>query len=168
MLNPDEVILMREKRDCHVPVIAMATGNTYEVAAKALNHKRLGGLESPIFSNPWNLYRSLIRLGFWKKNITWRMLKKGQFIPNKTIVLVKNSLLEQHWVLHGGLQHMTHGNPLHIIYWGNSKEPIGIHQDDFKKMFLTSIPICAFQVYEANFWELMLVRFLSWFGYERL
>ena len=160
------IVLMREERDCHVAAIATACQVTYEEAAKALNHVDLPGpLESPIFSNPWNLYRALIKLGFWKKNITWSMLADSQALPDETIVLVKDSQLAQHWIVWGGVQ-LTHDSKrLHRCFWGNSESPVYIEDKRFKEMFLSHWPNCAFQVYKANFWTLLKARVLSWFSW---
>ena len=164
MISESEVVLMREERDCAVPVIAMSTGVSYEKAAAALSHRDLPGpLESPLLSNPWNLYRALIKLGFWKKNITWSMLENGDALPNKTIVLVKDSQLAQHWIFWGGLLHQPSGESLHIVYWGDSEEPKYFHNERMKEMFLSHWPNCAFQVYKANFWTLLWARIRSVF-----
>ena len=159
--------LMREERDCHVAVIATACQVSYEEAAKALNHIKLGGLESPVFSNPWNLYRALIKLGFWKKNITWHDIEHGNAKPDETIMLVKNSFLEQHWVVWSGTEkHIVDGaeKVFHRLYWGDSVEPVLMTSERLLEMFTTSFPNCAFQVYNANFWSLLWARILSLFG----
>ena len=158
------IVLMREERDCHNAVIATACQVSYEEASKATGHKDLPGpLESPIFSNPWNLYRALIRLGFWKKNITWRDLEHGKAMPDKTIVLVKDSQLAQHWVVWSGIQLTTDNQILHRVYWGDSIEPTYFRNERMKEMFLSHWPNCAFQVYKANFWTLLWARIRSIF-----
>ena len=160
------IVLMRCEggRDCAVPVTAMTTGVSYEEAAKALNHMDLPGpLESPVFSNPWNLYRALIKLGFWKKNITWNDLEHGRAMPDKTIVLVKDSQLVMHWCLWSGIQLTTDNQILHRVYWGDSVEPRYIPNSRMKELFLNHWPNCAFQVYKANFWTLLWARVRSIF-----
>lgn len=156
---------MREDFDCHNAVIATACQVTYEEASKATGHKDLlGQLESPIFSNPWNLYRALIKLGFWKINITWPMLRDGIAVPGKTIVLVKQDLLTQHWCVWDGLLHVADGETYHRVFWGDSTEPRFFTEAKFKDMFEKDLLfgkklwVCAFQVYKANFWDLLLAK----------
>ena len=158
------IVLMREERDCHNAVIATACQVSYEEASNATGHKDLPGpLESPIFSNPWNLYRALIKLGFWKKNIVWRDILNGKYEPVKTIVLVKNSLLEQHWIVLGHREISLSGAAKYECYWGNNVNPRHLDQDELKKLFLSHWPNCAFQVYKANFWTLLWARICNVF-----
>ena len=158
------IVLMREERDCHNAVIATACQVGYEEASRATNHRKLGGLESPIFSNPWNMYRAIARLGFWKKNVTWRDILSGRYEPMRTIVLVKNSILEQHWIVLGHRKVALSGSASFQCYWGDSVKPVWIHEDRLKELFLSHWPNCAFQVYKASFWTLLWARILSLFG----
>lgn len=155
------ITLMRLYNDCEVAALSIATQKTYEQVESALNRINLpGDLESPIFSNPWNLYRALVKLGFWKMNVTLQMLLNGKCEAGKTIVLVKKSFTQQHWVVWAGID--AFGN--HLIYWGDSKTPVKKSPIELQKLFVTSKPNCAFQVYRANFWRLMLARFQAIFN----
>ena len=158
------IVLMREERDCHNAAIATACEVDYEEASRATNHRKLGGLESPIFSNPWNMYRALIRLGFWKKNINWHNILSGRYEPMKTIALVKNSLLEQHWIVLGARKVSLSGSASFQCYWGNSIEPVLLHEDKLKQLFLSHWPNCAFQVYKANVFRVWFERAKKFFG----
>jgi hypothetical protein len=165
------IILQREPRDCHNAAIGTACGVSYEKVCEATGHKDLPGpLESPVFSNPWNLYLALIRLGFWRKIITWGDLKAGRAKPGKTIVLVKKSLTQQHWVVWGGVQVSAGHVVYHRIYWGDSVNVRLVPENEFKKMFLRKILgdkrliICAFEVYRISFWELIRKCFKSLFS----
>lgn len=152
------IVPMKEDRDCHVAAIATACDVDYDTAKKALSHvDLLGPLESPIFSNPWNLYRALLNLGYWKRNITLADLLTGNFAPMKTIVLIHypdNPLLQQHWVVHAGISKA--GN--HIMLWGDGDKPHLISPDRLKEYMLKAWPNCAFEIYRASFWKLVFAR----------
>ena len=159
------IILMKCEggRDCAVAAVGTATGTTYEQAANALNHVDLPGpLESPILSNPINLYRAIARLGFWKRNLTWADLLAGNFAPMRAIVLIKNSLIEQHWIVLG-VTTMRGGRREYRAYWGNSEKPRTLTENQLKEYFLTSWPNCAFEVYEASVWRVWWERFKAIF-----
>lgn len=152
-------VLMQNFTDCEIAAIATACGVTYEQAKKALNWRDLvGWMESPVFGNPWNLYRALIGLGFWKKNINCTILLNGDCVPGKTIVLVKKSFTEQHWVVWSGMT--SFGS--HKLLWGNSLIPVLVSSPKMQELFLTSQPNCAFQVYKANALHLLFRRIESY------
>lgn len=156
------VTLMRLDNDCEVAALSIATQKTYEQVESALNRINLpGDLESPIFSNPWNLYRALIVLGFWKMNVTLQMLLNGDCEPGKTIVLVKKSTTQQHWVVWAGID----GFGMHRFFWGDSATPCLKSPTEVRRLFTVGSPAnCAFQVYRANFWRLMLARLQAIFN----
>lgn len=158
-----ELVLMRGKTDCEVAAIGNACEVGYEQALDALDYRRLPkGLENPILGNPWNLYRALICLGFWKRNVTLTDLLRGTAEPGKTIVLVhdpQNPTLAQHWVT-------WHGKfcESHLLAWGQSQELKRVSSAVLTEYFRKGWPNCAFTVYKANFWRLMLARVQSWFN----
>lgn len=158
------VILMREERDCHNAAIGTACQVTYEQASRATGHINLPGpFESPIISNPWNLYRALINLGFWKRNIVLHDILTCNYEHDKTIVLLhapNDPYLSQHWIVLSTCDVFG----FYKAYFGDKTEPRFIRRDDFSQMFLAGQPKCAFQVYKANFWELIKARILSWFN----
>jgi len=155
------ITLMRLYNDCEVAALSIATQKTYEQVKSALNRINLpGDLESPIFSNPWNLYRALVKLGFWKMNVTLQMLLNGECEQNTTIVLVKKSFTQQHWIVWAGID----GSGNHRLFWGDSGKPVVKTPAQLSELFLTSSPNCAFQVYKANFFRLMFERIKSFFG----
>lgn len=162
MQNPRQVVLMQceGKRDCAVAAIGTACNVSYDQAAKALNHVDLpGSLESPILSNPWNLYRALIRLGFWKKNITLTMLLADDAKAYDTIVLVKESFLKQHWVVYAGTQiNEKTGKMQYRFLWGDSDNVRIKSEEETILLFLTAGPNCAFQVYRANVFKIFVER----------
>jgi hypothetical protein len=157
---------MREKRDCHNAAIATACGVSYEQASKATRHIDLPGpLESPVFSNPWNLYRALLNLGYWKRNVTLTDLLTGNFTPMKTIVLVHDPddpLFSQHWTVHAGISQA--GN--HLLLWGDNIVPRIVSPAKLKIYFKRGWPNCAFEVYKASIWRLIFQRLLSLFKKE--
>jgi len=162
MQNPRQIVLMQcdGKRDCAVAAIGTACNVSYDQAAKALNHIDLPGpLESPILSNPWNLYRALVRLGFWKKNITLKMLLTGEAKAYDTIVLVKESLLAQHWVVYAGTQiNVKTGKLRYRFLWGDSDDIRIKSEEETILLFLTAWPNCAFQVYRANVFKIWVEK----------
>lgn len=148
------IVLMREERDCHNAAIGTVCQVSYEQASKATGHKDLPrDLESPVFSNPLNMYRALINLGFWKKNITWANIERGEYKADSTIVLLHNPqkpFLSQHWIVLG-----ERNNLEYKCFFGDKIEPKIISQKQFKEYFLKGWPNCAFEVYKANFFRLM-------------
>lgn len=155
------VVLMRSKTDCEVAALATALGITWEEAQKALDWQRLPkGLENPVFGNPWNLYRALVSLSYWKRNVTLQMLLNGDCEPMKTIVLVKKSFTQQHYVVWGGIDSFGR----HILYWGDSEKPVLKSVPELTSLYRKSWPNMACQVYKANVFRIMLERFKLWIG----
>ena len=156
------VVLMRSKTDCEVAALATALGITWEEAQKALYWRRLAkGLENPVLGNPWNLYRALISLGFWKKNIALADLLSGSAEPGKTIVLVhnpKNPTLSQHWIT----WHGRYGDKYHLLAWGDSQDFVIKTDDQLSDLYRKGHPNCAFQVYKANALNLLFRRIESY------
>lgn len=154
------IVLMKFETDCEVAAIATACGIDYEKAKKALGWRDLpGGLENPIFGNPWNLYRALIVLGFWKKSLEPSDLFTGRAEPGKTILLVKKSFTQQHWVVWGGVNAFG----FHLIYWGDKEQPRYLTTPELESYLVKSWPDCAFTVYKANVWRLMWERLKGFF-----
>lgn len=153
-------VLMRYKTDCEVAAIATACGVDWVTACAALHWRKMPGVLEVIFANPWNLYKALITLGFWKKNVTLQMLLNGKCEPGKTIVLIKKSFTQQHWVVWAGLDGF--GN--HLFFWGDSEKPVKKTPVEVQELFLKSKPNCAFQVYKANFWQLMFAKVQAFFN----
>ena len=157
------IILMREERDCHNAAIATACQVTYEQATNATGHKDLPGmLESPIYSNPWNMYRALINIGFWKRNITWQDIASGNYAAGKTIVLVhdpKSPTFNQHWIVLGDYEAAF---STYRAFWGDSEKPRLLSKGQLKELFLKGFPNCAFEVYPANVLRLAWERLKTW------
>jgi hypothetical protein len=119
-------------------------------------------MESPIFSNPWNLYRALLALGYWKRNLTLADLLAGDCDPGKTIVLLhnpKDPVFSQHWVVWDGK------NPAgdHRLLWGDSAAARVISPGRLKDYFLKGWPNCAFEVYRASIWRIVYEKIKSIF-----
>ena len=151
-----KAVLMRCKTDCEVAMLANACGVTYEQAKKAVGWRELPfSLENPIFANPINIAKALIKLGFWKDELTLTELLAGKAAPMRTCLLVKKSITQQHWINWCGLD--EHRN--HLVLWGNSEEYETVSPEKMVayitegKTFLT--PNCAFQVYKANIFTLI-------------
>lgn len=161
-MNNREIVLMKFDSDCEVAAIATATGKTWQEARNALGWEPLNyGLENPIFGNPINLYHALLKLGYWKRNITLSDMFKCDYKPLETIVLLhdeRNPILYQHWAILGGYDAVT---GTFEIYLGYEKEPIFITSTQFTSMFLKGFPNCAFQVYKANPLRLVVHKTLN-------
>lgn len=147
-----KIILMEHDTDCEVAAIATACQVSYDKAETALGWRKLpAGLENPIFGNPINLHRALLRLGFWKDELTLNELLAGKAEPGKTIVLLKQSATVQHWVVYYGKT-----GELFAFLWGNSRNPRWLTVDKVAQYFLQDGPCnTAFTVYKCGFWELV-------------
>jgi len=159
----NQLALMRDQTDCEVAAIANACGVAYEQAKAALDWRRLPkGAENPVYGNPWNLYRALISLGFWKRNVTLTDLLAGKAEPGKTVVLLhdpQSPTLQQHWVTWHGFTGAYHG-----LAWGDSQKLRFITSERLADYFRKGWPNCAFTVYKASVWRLIIARVQSWFN----
>jgi hypothetical protein len=159
------IITMQHQTDCEVAAIATALQISYDEAKKALDWHRLpNGLENPAFGNPWNLYRALIDLGYWKANKTLDQLLKGDYKPYKTIALLhdpKSPVMKQHWVVLGA-KGRDHGDL--EVFWGDSASPRRITEKMLKEYFLAGWPNCAFQPYKASAWRILWEKIKRFFG----
>lgn len=157
------LVLMQSQTDCEVAAIANACSVTYNQAVAALDWRRLPkNLENPVIGNPWNLYRALISLGFWKRNVTLTELLSGNAEPGRTVVLLhdpQRPTLAQHWVSWHGKE-----DGHHLLAWGNSQELRRVSPDLLSDYYRRGWPNCAFQVYKASVWRLMAARVQSWFN----
>ena len=151
-----KIVLMEHETDCEVAAIATACQVSYDKAESALGWVDLpGGLENPVFGNPINLHKALLKLGFWKKNITLSQLLKGECTTHKTVVLLKKSHLQQHWVVYAGQNGDYIG-----FWWGNDAEnPKWVTKATAAKWFTQDGPVNeAFEVYKCSFWRLLWER----------
>jgi hypothetical protein len=156
-----KVILMRESSDCEVAAIATACGVEYEEAEKALGWRKLPlGAENPIYGNSLNLHKALIKLGFWKSNITLSQLLEGKAAPNKTVVLLKGGVFKQHWVVYSG-----RSGDYYSFWWGDSNtNPKWFTGAQVTKMFTQDGPVNeAFEVYPASAFKLLIERIRNFF-----
>lgn len=146
----EELITMREDRDCHVAAIATACGVSYEKASNALWHWNLPGLlESPILSNPMNVVRAIRALDFQADDrITWQQIADGGLPVGKVIILVHEpsseikGTLNQHWVVWLGKDYA--GN--HLLHWGQSQTLRKYAVGEVFSLFRTGWPNCAILV----------------------
>ena len=165
------IVLMErpDNNDCEVAVIGTACQVSYDKAESALGRIIFDLPDAPeslIFANPWNLYRAIARLGFWKRNLTWEKLNDGSPEPGKVVILVKRSLTSQHWIVWDGIQ-LIGNEKYHRVYWGNSTTPKLIKPNDLKEMvFRPTKPVtvnCIFEVYPEKWYKVLFYRILSWF-----
>lgn len=148
-------VLMRTENDCEIAAIATATGKTYEEAEKAFSP--LPAID-PIRGNPLASYAALIRLGFWKRNITWDHLLTRAATPGKTVILIhdpKSPTMRQHWVV------LAEYSPDGFrCFWGcpvapdhNPASPVNVSIMKMKDLFLLGWPNCAFEVIPDTWWS---------------
>jgi hypothetical protein len=144
------LVTMREKRDCHVPVIANTCGVSYEKAHKASWHFNLPWLfESPLISNPWNVCRAIRSLGFdADDSITWSQIKSRKLPVGKLIILVHEpssdikGALMQHWVT----LEKYRADGSFGLHWGKKQELVYKSESDLLAFFKSGIPACAILV----------------------
>lgn len=150
----EKLVTMREKRDCHVPVIANTCGVKYEQAHKAARHFNLPWLfESPIFSNPWNVCRAIRSLGFEADDsITWAQIKSRELPVGKLIILVHEpsndvkGTLMQHWLTVESYR----ADGYFGLHWGKKQELVYKSEGDLLALFKSGIPACAILVSEKT------------------
>jgi hypothetical protein len=145
----EQLITMREKRDCAVAAVATACRVTYEAAHKALCHWDLPFfLESPLLSNPLNMLRALRDLGFdpdEKSKIS--ELLRSELPPGKTICLVHNpdgaikGTLQQHWVVYMGRSIYPDGE--YLFHWGQDQTLKAFRQQEVIDMLTAGWPNCV-------------------------
>jgi hypothetical protein len=146
----EELVTMREKRDCHVPVIANTCGVSYEKAHSASWHFNLPWLfESPLISNPWNVCRAIRSLGFdADDSITWAQIKSRKLPVGKLIILVHEpssdvkGTLMQHWIT----CHEYRSDGYFGLHWGKKQELVYKSESDLLALFKSGIPACAILV----------------------
>lgn len=154
------IVLMEHETDCEVAAIATACQVSYDKAETALGWVDLpGGLENPVFGNPFNLHKALLKLGFWKDELTLNELLAGKATPFRTVVLLKKSLTQQHWVVYYGKT-----GDLFAFLWGKTTEPVWLRADQVKAYFLNDGPCnTAFTVYKCGLLELIYRKVKGWF-----
>ena len=155
-------VLMRMSNDCEIAAIATATGKTYEEAEKAF--WPLPAID-PVRGNPLTSYNALIRLGFWKRNITWADLVERRAEPGKTVILVHDPdspYFRQHWIVLAGYSQAGFR-----CFWGypinpnhNAEIPVEIATERMQNLFLKGWPNCAYQILPLTWWQ----RFKRWLG----
>jgi hypothetical protein len=146
----EKLVTMREKRDCHVPVIANTCGVSYEKAHKAAWHADLPFFfESPLISNPRNVCRAIRSLGFGADDsITWAQIKSCKLPVGKLIILVHEpssdvkGTLVQHWVT---LEEYR-ADGYFGLHWGKKQELVYKSESDLLALFKSGIPACAILV----------------------
>lgn len=148
----EKLITMREKRGCAVAAVATACDVSYEAAHRALKHWDLPFfLESPLLSNPLNILRAVLSLGFEpddKAKIS--ELLRGELPPGKAICLVHNpdgavkGTLQQHWVVYMGRDvHLDGG---YLFHWGASQTLKVLRQQEIIDMLTAGWPNCIILV----------------------
>lgn len=141
------VVLMRQHRDCLVAVLATVLGVTWEKAAKLLWHKDLRSpLTSLLFSTHWWLKWTLRSIGASYRRVDPEDLMAGRCSPMGTILLVKQSLWAQHWVVWAGLD--PHG--FHLVYWGDSSIPSRFTPGKLWDLLHNSWPYCCLEVTQPS------------------
>ena len=146
----EQLVTMREERDCHVAAIATACGVTYEQAHKACKHRNLPFfLESPIFSNPKALVAAIERLGLETSDkATVTQLLTGVLPVGKTIILVHDfstklgGFIGQHWVVYMGRD--SQGN--FLLHWGQVQELEIVSPSDMVKYITAGWPNCIITI----------------------
>ena len=161
-MDKDKIVLMRYNGDCEVAVIASILGISYNKASNAIGWKEMPfGIHDPLFGNPYNLYLSLLRLGYWKRNINWIDLQE-QGTVCVLLHFPSDPNLKQHWVIRDKIDEL--GN--HMCYFGMSKDYTIITNYNMKRLFLAGYPNCAFSVYKCNVFKKILEYIkLKWFNY---
>jgi hypothetical protein len=146
----EQLVTMREERDCHVAAIATACGVTYEQAHKACKHHNLPFfLESPTLSNPKALVAAIERLGFEASDkVTVTQLLAGLSPTGKTIILVHDfstklgGFIGQHWVVFMGRDNQ--GN--FLLHWGKVQELEIVKPADMVKYITAGWPNCIVSI----------------------
>ena len=152
----ENLITMRERRDCHIPASAVACGNalgrrvSYEEASLALWHWNLPFfLESPIMSNPVSLSDGIKRLGCKVRHITISSLLNGDAQGGRVICLMHSpqndimGTIQSHWVVYMG----TNNQGQYLFHWGQNQDLKSLNRKDVIDMLTSGFPNCLMEVY---------------------
>ena len=142
----EQLVTMREARDCLVAAIATLLGITYEAAHKAIGHRNLPSfLESPLLSNPMVAVNSLKRLGQSPVLIGLTSLLNATAVSGKVLVLLHdpdNPIFSQHWVVWFGRS----ADGKHRLAWGNSQEFVLKADNEMIELVTKGWPNCMIEV----------------------
>lgn len=146
----EHLITMREARDCHCAMVGTLLKISYEQASRALKHWNLPFFfESPVISNPLNVKRAIMSLGWAVREIDWTELNTSDdLVPGKVAVLVHcpdseiAGTLKQHWVVWFGRD----SDGAHLLHWGIDQWFVTKPEGEMWALFRTSWPNCAFTV----------------------
>jgi hypothetical protein len=110
------VVTMRESADCEEASLATAAGVSYEQAKRAIGKPPFlpESVNDPLFGNPENMKAAIRRLNRTPITRTQTDILTGNAAAGKTVVLLRASTLQQHWVC---LESVT---PTHVsFHWGD-------------------------------------------------
>ena len=125
------VVTMRESADCEESSLATAANVSYEQAKRAIGKPPIlpEAVNDPIFGNPENMKAAIRRLNRTPITRTQTDILSGKAAAGKTVVLLRASTMQQHWVCLAGV------TPTHVsFFWGDGTIKHFTH-DAFKKYF---------------------------------
>jgi len=147
-----KVVKMKYDTDCEVAMLATVCGCSWEKARDAIGWKDLPGpLENPIYGNPYSVYYGLLKLGFWKQNITWKEFQNGDTVC-VLIHFPSDPYLKQHWIVRDTMD--KDGN--NYCYFGKSTDYTIVHNFKMKELIFMGYPNCIFKVYKCNIFKRIL------------
>jgi len=158
---PDEtkVFLMQLPVECETAAIATCTQVNYDIVNEVMHRIRKlpDVIENPIYGNLLTILYTLLKLGFWKKELTLTQFINKEAVPNKTMMLVKRNVTQQHWVVFAGITTVQDNSEinrtidLYHFHWGYELKPKALTREQVIDYFTTDGPVnTCFIVYKCN------------------
>lgn len=157
------VVTMRTTSDCEESALGTAANVSYDAAKRAVAKPPIlpESVTDPLFGNPFNMSEAIRRLGFHPITRTQTDILSGKAKAGKTVVLLRASTLQQHWVC---LESVT---ATHVsFHWGDGTIKRFTHEA-FKRVFGPTEALkfsfnAAFEV-GPRFRVSLVQRFLNFF-----
>lgn len=170
---PDEtkVFLMQSPVECETAAIATCTQVDYDKVNEAMHRVRKlpDVIENPIYGNPFTVLYTLLKLGYWKDELTLTEFLDKKGIPNKTMILVKKNVVKQHWVVFAGVSienNEIHGNITEYFHfhWGYEVTTRKLTKEQVKDYFTNDGPFnTCFIIYKCNVVKKLSELLKMWF-----
>lgn len=171
---PDEtkVFLMQSPIECESAAIATCTQVDYDKVNDAMHRVRKlpDVIENTLYGNPLTVLYTLLKLGYWKKELTLTQFINREGVPNKTMMLVKRNVTQQHWVVFAGItttqsdKGVDRPIDLFHFHWGYELKPKTLTTEQVIDYFTNDGPFnTCFIIYKCNVVKKLSELLKMWF-----